>query len=190
MPFKPLVCKSKIESNGIVDVEYFECGFERAVKGDSMGGFKGKQINKGDHENLHQIIHRLNDIGLTFSEIEIEQQFDGYIIDVLGKKGEKYIAVELGKMSDIGKFLLVDEENVDELWFGDKDKFIYRLSRSAPKNQEILRKEADNFLTHFVNYFRTFCEGNGQLSTCISSPYSAFNCIAIRRAAKNFLGIE
>lgn len=190
IPFKPIICKSKIESNGFVDVEYFDCGFKQAVKGDSMGGFKNKHIAKGDHENLHQIIHRLGDSGIDFAKIEIEQRFKGYIVDVLGEIDKKYIAVELGKLSDLGKFLLVDEESVKELWFGDDDRFIYSLSRKAPCNKDLLRKEADSFLLQITNYYKTFCEGKGQLSSCLLSPYSAWNCIATRRAAKDFLGIE
>ncbi len=190
IPFKPIICKSKIESNGVVDVEYYECGFNIGVKGDAMGGFKNKHMGKGDHENLHQIVHCLNNSGIDFSKIEIEQRFKGYIVDVLGEKEQKFIAVELGKLSDLGKFLLVDEENVKELWFGDSDRFIYSLSRKAPNNKQLLRKEADSYLLHFINYYRTYCEGQGQLSSCLSSPYSAWNCVEIRRFAKDFLGKE
>ena len=106
----------------------------------------------------------------------------------MGETDKKYVAVELGKLSSLGKFSLVDEENVKEFWFGDNDKFIYSLSRKSPYDEQLLRKEADSYMLQIRNYYKTHCEVKGQLS-CIS-PNSAWNCNSTRRFAKDFLGIE
>jgi hypothetical protein len=181
VPFAPITCKSRIENNGVVDVEYYECGFFTTVKGESMGGFNHRHISKGDHENLHQVIHCLNQSGIPFGKIQIEQWFGGCKPDILGEttKGEKCIIVELGKISKIEKLLLVDKESVKELWFGDNDRFIYTLSRRALNSQKSLREEADNYFRHIQKYYENHCKGNGQLYSCISS-YSAYNCIEDR----------
>jgi hypothetical protein len=189
VPFEPIDCKSRVESNGIVDVEYYDCGFQESVNGDSMGGFNHKPIKKGEHENLHQIIHCLHRSGIDFRKIQIEQRFDGFILDLLGEmdKDKKYIVVELGKLSGLGKFLLVDEENVKELWFGDTNRFIYSLSRKVPNSEQLLRQEADDFFLHIVKYYKAHCYAHGQLSSCLSSD-SAWNCVETRRMAYEFLG--
>ena len=178
VPFEPLTCKSRIESNGIVDVEYYDCGFFVPVRGDSMGGFNHKHISRGDHENLHQVIHCLNKSGIDFGKIQIEQWFNGYKPDILGEtnKDKKYVLVELGKISQLGKLLLVDDERVKELWFGDTDRFIYCLSRNAPNNKQILRGEADAYFLHILNYYKDYCDADGQLSSCLST-YSAYDCV-------------
>ncbi len=189
--FKPITCKSTIKSNGIVDIEYFECGFKRAVRGDLTGGFKNKNIKQGNHQNLHQIIHRLHDWGVEFDQMDIEERFNGgNIVDVLGVKGENYIVVELGEWSKIDKLMLADEENVEALWFGDNNKFIYSLSRKAPRTHQVLRKEAEDYAVHFVNHYLNHCKGEGRAYSCFSSPYNAWNCNTIRRFAEDFLGLK
>jgi hypothetical protein len=189
MLFKPITCKSTIRNNGFVDVEYFECGCHRAVKGDTAWWFKNRYIKRGNHGNVHLAIHRLYDLGIGFDQIEIEEWLKGVKVDVLGKIGENYIAVELGELSNIDKFWLVEEDIVKELWFGDNDKLIYSLSRKAHRSEQALRKERDNYLIYMTGYYKTNCERKGQLSRCLSS-YSAYNCVSILQLAKDLLGIE
>lgn len=174
IPFMPIICDSKVENNGVVDVRYYDCGFFRLDKGYSMGGFKNKHISKGQHDNLHQVIHCLHRAGIDFFRMVVEENFEGCKVDILGETEEKkYIAVELGKLSKIGKFSLIYEDNVKEFWFGDTMNFIYSLSRKTPKNNELLGDE--NKSQYILNYKKSHCDMK-QRYECSSSSYHAFNC--------------
>ena len=142
-----------------------------------MGSFKGRNIGKGQHESLHQIIHRLSSERISYDKIEIPQNYfngSGYKVDVLAElANQKYIVVELGQLSCIGKFDLIYHPKVQELWLADKEKFVYGLSLNEPRNDSYSEK------THFHNYYQQHC-CDGQLSECLS-PHYAYNCMSIRR---------
>jgi hypothetical protein len=184
VPFEPMACNSRIESNGLVDVEYYDCGFQVAVKGESMGAFKHRPIKQGEHENLHQVIHCLHRSGIDFCKIQIEEKFCGYKVDILGEieKDKKYIVVELGKLS------LIYEESVKELWFGDTEKFIYSLSLKELTIEQPIKNEANDYMLHFVKYYKEHCITNRQLFHCLSSHY-AYNCLETRRLAQELRGL-
>jgi len=181
IPFSPIICNSKVESNGIQDIRYYECGFDIPKTGYSMGGFKHKTIGKGGHDNLHKVIHCLNREGIDYDNMEIEEWFDGYKVDILARTNEKkVIVVELGELDKIGKFSFPDDEDVKEFWFGDRDKFIYSLSRKAPRTEQTLREEGRKYKPHFLNYFQKYCDKNRLYYHC-KSYYSAYNCFDVTR---------
>jgi hypothetical protein len=188
--FEPLTCKSTIKSNGAIDVEFFNCGFQKGVHQDPNGGFNNKLIGMGRHENLHQVIHCLLRSGIDSSKIEIEEQFGRFKPDILVELDkDKFIAVELGELSDLDKLEIADYKIVKELWFGDTNKLIYSLSRIAPNSEQVTHEESYAFFRHFVNYFKDHCIANEKQSSCLS-PYSAFNCVEIIKWAHEFLGIS
>ncbi len=189
IPFKPIVCSSRIENNGFVDVRHYDCGFQTAL-GSGIMGFRGRHIRKGEHNNLHQVIHRLHDMGVDFDNIVIEEWCYGYEVDILAEIGEdaQCIAVELGTVSKLGKLSLPDSENIKELWFGDTEKFIYSLSRKVPLTEQIAHNEGDKDILHFVKYYKEHCIAKRQLYYCLSSNY-AWNCVEIRELAQKELGL-
>jgi hypothetical protein len=105
----------------------YDCGYWETLQ---SSGFKDGYIKQGCHENLHQAIHCLNKCRrIPFDKIAIEQRFyGGYQVDVLAKtNSEKYIVVELGNLSSYGKFGLIYEPHVEELWFDGKGQYFYIL---------------------------------------------------------------
>jgi hypothetical protein len=178
-PFKSIDCKYKIVNNGILDILHFDCGFRIPDRGYSMGGFKNKHIAQGDHENLHQVSHALHDVDVAFENMEIEERFGGYRVDILGKIEERYIIVELGKLSNLGKISLIYNNNVKELWFGDREHFMYRLShKTTTPNKE--RDDFINGIKFFKDYYKSHCNSNKLFYECKTS-YSAFDCFEITR---------
>lgn len=101
----------------------------------------------------------------------------------------KYIVVELGELSKIGKFSLPDDKRVKEFWFGDKTNFIYSLSRKAPMTQQASNEEGESYLLHIANYYKDHCVTDRRLKDCESS-YSAYDCNDAGEAAHDFLGIR
>lgn len=168
IPFHALDCKIvKIDE---FDREIFECGYWRMKRNWSYQGFKELQIKKGCHQNLHQAIHCLHDKGIGLDKIEIEQPFRGFSVDVEGEIEKENIIVELGELSCLGKFRLVQDEIVKEFWFDGKNS-MYCLSRTKTK----IRRD---FVSHIFTYYKSHCESDfSHLSSC--STYGAFDCFGI-----------
>ena len=73
IPYPSTNCNSRVQSNGILDIRYYECGCHVNERGNPIWGFKNRQIKKGAHDNLHHIIHCLNSIGINQDNIVIEE---------------------------------------------------------------------------------------------------------------------
>jgi len=184
IPFQSIDCKYKVEGNGILGIRYYECGFHMADRGQSLGGFKNRQISKGAHENLHKVIHCLNREGIDYANMDIEEWFDGCKVDILARtKEDKAILVELGEISNIGKYYFPDIEGIKEFWFGDKDNFIYRLSRKKPITEDSSKQEAKQYSEFIANYYRKYCNSNRLYYHCMSYQ-SAYNCQSLLRELK------
>jgi hypothetical protein len=168
--FYALNCK--IVKTDEFDREIFECGYWRMKTDWSYQGFKELQIKKGCHQNLHQAVHCLHDKGIGFDNINIEQTFRGFDVDVEGeiKKEKEYIVIELGELSTLNKFRLVQDKIVREFWF-DRKNWMYCLSQTKAKIGK-------DFRTHTFKYYKSHCESdNSYLSSCLT--YGAFDCLEI-----------
>lgn len=181
MPYPQILCNSTVQGNGILDVRYYECGCHVNDRGNPVWGFKNRQMKKGAHDSLHNIIHCLNSIGIREDDIEIEERYNGYIVDAIAKlKNNKVIVVELGEIDKIGKFDFVDEESVEAFWFGDKKNFIYSLSRKRPINKTLIGEEGANYSNSIANYYKTYCSENRLGYHCMSYN-SVYNCNQLLR---------
>lgn len=113
--------------------------------------------------------------------MDVEEWFDGYKVDILARtKEEKAILVELGEISDIGKYYFPDMEGVKEFWFGDKENFIYRLSRKEPISEESLKQEAKRYSNFIADYYKKYCNSNRLYYHCMDYQ-SAYNCSSLLR---------
>jgi hypothetical protein len=130
-------------------------------------GFKGGHIKKGNHQNLHQVIHCLKEYRrISLEKIDIEQRFSGYQVDVLGEiEPEKYIVVELGELSSYEKLWLIYDPLVKEFWFDGKGKYFYSLKANGELPIE------EHLLEHMFDFFMEKCSKDlGQFCNC--STYS------------------
>jgi hypothetical protein len=121
----------------------------------------------------------LHDRGIGFDKINIEQPFRGFKVDVEGEieKEKEYIIVELGELSCLGKFLLVQDEIVKEFWFDGKN-WMYCLIQK----REVTEKE--NLCFYVAGYFKSHCQDDiNQISNCLT--YGCFDCLAARRIYDN-----
>lgn len=153
--------KRKDDFRTVYSCDYFE---------DFNGrGFKGIYIKKGQHQNLHQVIHCLNEYrSIPFEKINIEQKlFPPYQVDVLGEiSPEKHIVAELGGLSCYDKFWLIYDSLVKEFWFDGRGEYFYSLRANSE-----LHVCARNLLEHMFDFFVEKCSRNlRQFSDC--STYS------------------
>ena len=158
----------------------YSCGYYECLHSYCIG-FKNVDIRDGYHQNLHQVVHCLNEYrGIPFEKIDVEQWFgDKYRVDVRGKiNPEKYILVELGTLSPFEKFWLIYNPKVEELWFDGvpfdgKRKCFYSLS----SNKKVSMNEVCRLLIDTMHdYYRKKCRENPtQFSNC--SIYSKELCI-------------
>lgn len=185
IPFQQIDCKfHKVAHNP--DLRQYECEYYNEI-GDKTGGFKGKHIRNGSHGNLHQVIHCLQRAGVNYDNIKVEECFRGYKADILAEiEKDRYIIVELGELSTFKKLLLITDELVKEVWFGDGEKFIYSLSKKTVLTEQMLDEEANRYLRHIANYYSSNCILNRQLKQCL---HTDFDCIEIRKEANDLLGI-
>jgi hypothetical protein len=186
IPFLPIDCKytrtfkSKFDKGTL---EY-ECGYWESEYHENFLGFKERTIHKGKHWNLHSVIHCLHNLGIEFDKIQIEERFRGGIVDVEAEieKEKKYIVVELGELSNIGKFFLTDDEIVEEFWFSDKDKFIFSLSRGINSTN----KEPGYYFKFISNYHNKHCKQGYRPNSFDCDTYGAVNCYSYRRLLEEF----
>jgi len=149
----------------------------------SYQGFKEPDIKNGCHQNLHQAIHCLHDRGIGFDQINVEQRFRGFIVDVEGEieKEKEYIIVELGELSSLNKFWFVRDEIVKEFWFDgiDGKNWMYCLSQTKTK----IRRD---FASHIFKYYKSHCESDhSHLWSC--SAYGAFDCLGTIRLREDMI---
>jgi hypothetical protein len=175
IPFHVLDCKIvKVED----DREIFECGYWRMKRDWSYQGFKELQIEKGCHQHLHQAVHCLHDKEIGFDKINIEQPFKCFKVDVEGEieKEKQYIIVELGELSSLGKFRLVQDEIVKEFWFDRKNR-MHCLSQTKTK----IRRD---FTSHIFKYYKSHCDCS-HLWSC--TTYGAFDCLGTLRLGEDMI---
>jgi len=155
----------------------YQCGYFEDFSG---RGFKGIYIKKGNHQNLHQVIHCLNEHrGIPFRKINIEQKlFPPYQVDVLGKLSpEKYVVVELGELSSYEKFWLIYDSLVKEFWFDGKGKYFYSLKANSE-----LHICARNLVEHMFDFFVEKCSKNfGQFSKCYTYSREIYGLCSFAR---------
>jgi len=181
IPFQPIDCKYFVEGDGMLGIRYYECGCNVNERGYSIWGFKNRQIGRGAHENLNKVIHCLGRLGISYANMEIEEWFDGSRVDILARTNQgKKILVELGEISDIGKYFFPDMKEVKEFWFGDNGKFIYSISKQELITPENGSKEERKYSKFIAEYYKTYCNSDRLYYHCISSD-SAYNCSSILR---------
>jgi hypothetical protein len=164
----------------------YHCGYFEDFNG--RNGFKDIYIKKGSHQNLHQAIHCLNKYrGIPFENIDVEQPFYNYEVDILGKmNSRKHVVVELGELSSYEKFWLIYDSLVKEFWFDGKGKFLYSLRASGELPIE------EHPFEHMFDFFQEKCKGDlGQFWECSRYSYeisnwchSARNSVPERRRTK------
>lgn len=110
----------------------------------------------------------------------------GFRVDVLAQIDDEYIVVELGTLSSIGKFALVEDDDVRALWFADTGNFIYSLSKSNKLSLKESIVNGYNYQLFISNYYaQNHCsQSRGIYSSvedyeCDKAP---FNCRGCREA--------
>jgi len=166
------IIEEKIEDDDLQTV--YSCGYWKSRHSNGIG-FKNRDMKKGCHHNLHQVIHCLNKYrGIPFEKISIECGFydskHSDKFDVLAEiNSEKYIVVELGYVSSYDKFWWIYEPYVEEIWFDAQPfdgsrKYFYSLSANNKSQWENLSKDR---IDSMRDYFREKCSKDlGQFWNC------------------------